>query len=175
MAKKDKENLQDQTNLSEQLERSMKKQRQLQLDINLGRAEDIELFKKRIDLEKKFRKIAKENKESIEAGLEKADNLGESIENSIKSIPILGPAIIDKFGLSNLGDQFKNIFADTLKGGIKPIGKFLMGPTGIVAGIAAIALAFRQVRKASFDLAENLGVSRSKGFIVRIERFSTGV
>ena len=162
MAKKDTENLQDQTNLSEQLERSMKKQRQLQLDINLGRAEDIELFKKRIDLEKKFRKLAKENKESIEAGLEKAENLGETIENSIKSIPILGPAIIDRFGLSGLGDEFKNIFADTLKGGIKPIGAFLMGPTGIVAGIAAIALAFRQIRKASFDLAENLGVSRKE-------------
>ena len=46
--------LTEQLNLTEQLERSLKKQRALQFDINLKRAEDVELFEKRIDLEKKF-------------------------------------------------------------------------------------------------------------------------
>ena len=37
-----------------------------------------------------------------------------------------------------------------------------MGPAGIAAAFAGILLAIRAIRKASFDLADNLGVSRKE-------------
>ena len=154
--------LTEQLSLSEQLERSLKKQRALQFDINLKRAEDVELFEKRIDLEKKFQKFAKDNAQFLEDGLDKAGDLGTTIEDSIKGIPLIGSTLVDKFGLADLGKQFQNLFADTLKGGVKPIGAFLMGPAGIAAAFAGILLAIRAIRKASFDLADNLGVSRKE-------------
>ena len=154
--------LTEQLNLTEQLERSLKKQRALQFDINLKRAEDVELFEKRIDLEKKFQKFAKDNAQFLEDGLDKAGDLGTTIEDSIKGIPLIGSTLVDKFGLADLGKQFQNLFADTLKGGIAPIGKFLMGPAGIAAAFAGILLAIRAIRKASFDLSEDLGVSRKE-------------
>ena len=64
-----------------------------------------------------------------------AGDLGDTIEESIKGIPLIGATLVDKFGLTDLGKQFQNLFADTLKGGIAPIGKFLMGPAGIAASI----------------------------------------
>ena len=45
--------LTEQLSLSEQLERSLKKQRGLQGQINLGKAKQVDLFEKQIDLEKK--------------------------------------------------------------------------------------------------------------------------
>ena len=161
----------EQGNLIEQLNRSLKKQRGLQGQINLKKAEQVELFEKQIDLEKKFQKFAKENAQFVEDGLESAGDLGKTIEDSIKGIPLIGSTLVDKFGLKNLGDQFKNIFADTLKGGIKPIGKFLMGPAGIAAAFAGILLAVRAIRKASFDLSEDLGVSRkeAKGLLPELK------
>ena len=163
--------LQEQLNLSTQLERSLKKQRQLQFDINLGRAADVEGSKERIDLEKKFRKFAKENSEFLEKNLDAAGDLGKNIEDSIAGIPLIGGMLVDKLGLKDLGEQFQNLFADTLKGGIAPIGKFLMGPAGIAAAIAGILLAIRAIRKASFDLAEDLGVSReeAKGLLPELK------
>ena len=167
----DKKTMEDQLNLSTQLERSLKKQRQLQFDINLGRAADVEGSKERIDLEKKFRKFAKENSEFLEKNLDAAGDLGKNIEDSIAGIPLIGGMLVDKLGLKDLGEQFQNLFADTLKGGIAPIGKFLMGPAGIAAAIAGILLAIRAIRKASFDLAEDLGVSReeAKGLLPELK------
>ena len=154
--------LQEQLNLSKQLERSLKKQRGLQGQINLGKSADIEGAKERIDLEKKFQKFAKENAEFLENGLETMDDLGKTIEDSVKSIPLIGSTLVDKFQLKDLGEKFKDLFGDVLKGGIAPIGKFLMGPTGIAAAFAGILLAVRAIRKASFDLSEDLGVSRKE-------------
>ena len=163
--------LQEQLNLSKQLERSLKKQRGLQGQINLGRAADVEGSKERIDLEKKFQKFAKENAEFLEKNLDAAGDLGDTIEESIAGIPLIGATLVDKFQLKDLGEQFQNLFADTLKGGIAPIGKFLMGPAGIAAAIAGILLAIRAIRKASFDLAEDLGVSReeAKGLLPELK------
>ena len=163
--------LTEQLNLTEQLERSLKKQRALQLDINLKRAEDVELFEKRIDLEKKFQKFAKDNAQFLEDGLDAAGDLGTTIEDSIKGIPLIGSTLVDKFQLKDLGKQFQDLFADTLKGGIAPIGKFLMGPAGIAAAFAGILLAIRAIRKASFDLADDLGVSRkeAKGLLPELK------
>mgnify|MGYP003114607485 CR=1 FL=1 len=158
----DKKTMEDQLNLSKQLERSLKKQRGLQGQINLGKAEQVDLFEKQIDIEKKFQKFAKENAQFLEDGLESAGDLGKTIENSIKGIPLIGSTLVDKFQLKDLGEQFQNLFADTLKGGIAPIGKFLMGPAGIAAAFAGILLAIRAIRKASFDLSEDLGVSREE-------------
>ena len=154
--------LQEQLNLSKQLERSLKKQRGLQGQINLGKAEQVDLFEKQIDIEKKFQKFAKENAQFLEDGLESAGDLGKTIEDSIKGIPLIGSTLVDKFQLKDLGEQFQNLFADVLKGGIAPIGKFLMGPAGIAAAFAGILLAVRAIRKASFDLSEDLGVSRKE-------------
>ena len=167
----DKKTMEDQLNLSKQLERSLKKQRGLQGQINLGKAEQVDLFEKQIDIEKKFQKFAKENAQFLEDGLESAGDLGKTIENSIKGIPLIGSTLVDKFQLKDLGEQFQNLFADTLKGGIAPIGKFLMGPAGIAAAIAGILLAIRAIRKASFDLAEDLGVSReeAKGLLPELK------
>ena len=167
----DKKTMEDQLNLSKQLERSLKKQRGLQGQINLGKAEQVDLFEKQIDIEKKFQKFAKENAQFLEDGLESAGDLGKTIENSIKDIPLIGSTLVDKFQLKDLGEQFQNLFADTLKGGIAPIGKFLMGPAGIAAAIAGILLAIRAIRKASFDLAEDLGVSReeAKGLLPELK------
>ena len=64
--------------------------------------------------------------------------------------------------LKDLGEQFQNLFADTLKGGVKPIGHFLMGPAGISCSICRYIISVRAIRKASFDLADNLGVSRKE-------------
>ena len=167
----DKKTMEDQLNLSKQLERSLKKQRGLQGQINLGKAEQVDLFEKQIDIEKKFQKFAKENAQFLEDGLESAGDLGKTIENSIQGIPLIGSTLVDKFQLKDLGEQFQNLFADTLKGGIAPIGKFLMGPAGIAAAIAGILLAIRAIRKASFDLAEDLGVSReeAKGLLPELK------
>ena len=154
--------LQEQLNLTDQIERSLKKQRALQGQINLGKAEQVELFEKQIDLEKQFQKFAKENAEFLENGLETMDDLGKTIEDSVKSIPLIGSTLVDKFQLKDLGEKFKDLFGDVLKGGIAPIGKFLMGPTGIAAAFAGILLAVRAIRKASFDLSEDLGVSRKE-------------
>ena len=154
--------LTEQLSLSEQLERSLKKQRGLQGQINLGKAKQVDLFEKQIDLEKKFRKFAKDNAEALEKNLGAAGDLGDTIEESIAGIPLIGGILVDKLGLKDLGEQFQNLFADTLKGGVKPIGAFLMGPAGIAAAFAGILLAIRAIRKASFDLADNLGVSRKE-------------
>ena len=154
--------LQEQLNLSKQLERSLKKQRALQGQINLGKAEQVELFEKQIDLEKQFQKFAKDNAQFVEDGLEKMEDLGKTIEDSVKSIPLIGSTLVDKFQLKDLGEKFQDLFADVLKGGIAPIGKFLMGPAGIAAAFAGILLAVRAIRKASFDLSEDLGVSRKE-------------
>ena len=68
----DKKTMEDQLNLSKQLERSLKKQRGLQGQINLGKAEQVDLFEKQIDIEKKFQKFAKENSEFLEKNLDAA-------------------------------------------------------------------------------------------------------
>ena len=154
--------LTEQLNLTDQIERSLKKQRALQGQINLGKAEQVELFEKQIGLEKQFQKFAKDNAQFVEDGLEKMEDLGKTIEDSVKSIPLIGSTLVDKFQLKDLGEQFQNLFADTLKGGIAPIGRFLMGPSGIAAAFAGILLAVRAIRKASFDLSEDLGVSRKE-------------
>ena len=154
--------LTEQLNLPDQIERSVKKQRALQGQINLGKAEQVELFEKQIDLEKQFQKFAKDNAQFVEDGLEKMEDLGKTIEDSVKSIPLIGSTLVDKFQLKDLGEKFQDLFADVLKGGIAPIGKFLMGPTGIAAAFAGILLAVRAIRKASFDLSEDLGVSRKE-------------
>ena len=36
--------------------------------------------------------------------------------------------LVDK-SIKDLGEQFQNLFADVLKGGVKPIGKFLFNGT----------------------------------------------
>ena len=154
--------LTEQLNLTDQIERSLKKQRALQGQINLGKAEQVELFEKQIDLEKQFQKFAKENAEFLENGLETMDDLGKTIEDSVKSIPLIGSTLVDKFQLKDLGEKFKDLFGDVLKEGIAPIGRFLMGPAGIAAAFAGILLAVRAIRKASFDLSEDLGVSRKE-------------
>ena len=154
--------LTEQLNLTDQIERSLKKQRALQGQINLGKAEQVELFEKQIDLEKQFQKFAKDNAQFVEDGLEKMEDLGKTIEDSVKSIPLIGSTLVDKFQLKDLGEKFKDLFGDVLKEGIAPIGRFLMGPTGIAAAFAGILLAVRAIRKASFDLSEDLGVSRKE-------------
>lgn len=72
--------------------------------------------------------------------------------------------LIDAFGLKDLGEQFQNVFLDTIKSGgsLKAVSTFLMGPAGIAAAFAGILLAIRAIRKASFDLSEDLGVSRKE-------------
>ena len=154
--------LTEQLNLTNQIERSIKKQRALQGQINLGKAEQVELFEKQIDLEKQFQKFAKDNAQFVEDGLEKMEDLGKTIEDSVKSIPLIGSTLVDKFQLKDLGEKFKDLFGDVLKEGIAPIGRFLMGPAGIAAAFAGILLAVRAIRKASFDLSEDLGVSRKE-------------
>ena len=154
--------LTEQLNLTDQIERSLKKQRALQGQINLGKAEQVELFEKQIDLEKQFQKFAKDNAQFVEDGLEKMEDLGKTIEDSVKSIPLIGSTLVDKFQLKDLGEKFKDLFGDVLKEGIAPIGRFLMGPAGIAAAFAGILLAVRAIRKASFDLSEDLGVSRKE-------------
>ena len=154
--------LTEQLNLTDQIERSLKKQRALQGQINLGKAEQVELFEKQIDLEKQSQKFAKDNAQFVEDGLEKMEDLGKTIEDSVKSIPLIGSTLVDKFQLKDLGEKFKDLFGDVLKEGIAPIGRFLMGPAGIAAAFAGILLAVRAIRKASFDLSEDLGVSRKE-------------
>ena len=154
--------LTEQLNLTDQIERSLKKQRALQGQINLGKAEQVDLFEKQIDIEKKFQKFAKDNAQFVEDGLEKMEDLGKTIEDSVKSIPLIGSTLVDKFQLKDLGEKFKDLFGDVLKEGIAPIGRFLMGPAGIAAAFAGILLAVRAIRKASFDLSEDLGVSRKE-------------
>ena len=104
-------------------------------------------------------------------------DLGETLKIRLKVIPLIGATLVDKFGLTDLGKQFQNLFADTLKAGIAPIGKFLMGPAGIAAAFAGILLAIRAIRKASFDLADRFRCfeKRSKRFITSVKRFSNGV
>ena len=56
-----------------------------------------------------------------------AGDLGDTIEESIAGIPLIGGTLVDKLGLKDLGEQFQNLFADTLKGGVAPIGSILNG------------------------------------------------
>ena len=97
--------LTEQLNLTDQIERSLKKQRALQGQINLGKAEQVELFEKQIDLEKQSQKFAKDNAQFVEDGLEKMEDLGKTIEDSVKSIPLIGSTLVDKFQLKDLGEK----------------------------------------------------------------------
>ena len=167
----DTKDLQNNVNLQTQLERSLENQTKLQEGLNVKYARGKDILRERLEQEEEFVKFAEKNAAALEEGLTNAEDLGNAIEESVKNIPFIGASLVDKFQLKDLGEQFQNLFADTLKGGIAPIGKFLMGPAGIAAAIAGILLAIRAIRKASFDLAEDLGVSReeAKGLLPELK------
>ena len=158
----DTKDLQNNVNLQTQLERSLANQTKLQEGLNVKYARGKDILRERLEQEEEFVKYAEKNAAALEEGLTSAEDLGKAIEESVKNIPFIGASLVDKFQLNDLGEQLQNLFADTLKGGIAPIGKFLMGPAGIAAAFAGILLAIRAIRKASFDLSEDLGVSREE-------------
>jgi hypothetical protein len=121
-------------------------------------------LQKQIDKSKELTKLYEKNSESIGQQLESLGDVGNTIENSVKGIPFIGGMLIDAFGLKDLGEQFQNVFLDTIKSGgsLKAVSAFLMGPAGIAAAFVGILLAVRAVQKASFDLSEDLGVSKKE-------------
>jgi len=150
------------------LQQEITKEQQDQVDlsklIEKGGTAINEALQKQIDKSKELVKFYERNSEAIGQQLEDVGDLGDTIENSIKGIPLIGPTLIDKFQLKDLSDKLQGVFLDTIKpgGGISAVGKFLMGPAGIAAAFAGILLAIRAIRKASFDLSEDLGVSRKE-------------
>jgi len=150
------------------LQQEITKEQQDQVDlsklIEKGGTAINEALQKQIDKSKELTKLYKKNAESIGQQLDSLEDVGDTIEKSIKGIPFIGGMLIDAFGLKDLGEQLQNVFLDTIKSGgsLKAVSAFLMGPTGIAAAFAGILLAIRAIRKASFDLAENLGVSRKE-------------
>jgi len=150
------------------LEQEITKEQQDQADlsklIEKGGTAINAALQKQIDKSKELTKLYERNSETIGQQLESLEDVGSTIENSIKGIPFIGGMLIDAFGLKDLGDQLQNVFLDTIKSGgsLQSMSKFLMGPAGIAAAFAGIFLAIRAVRKASFELAGDLGVSRKE-------------
>ena len=75
-------------------------------------------LQKQIDKSKELTKLYEKNSESIGQQLESLGDVGNTIENSVKGIPFIGGMLIDAFGLKDLGEQFQNVFLDTIKSSI---------------------------------------------------------
>tara|TARA_A100001515_G_scaffold135472_1_gene126453 strand:- start:21 stop:1328 length:1308 start_codon:yes stop_codon:yes gene_type:complete len=150
--------------LSQEITKELESQKDLTALLEKGGTAINDALRKQIEISKDLVKFYERNSEAIGQQLEDVGDLGDTIEDSIKGIPLIGPTLIDKFQLKDLGEQLQGVFLDTIKpgGGISAVGKFLMGPAGIAAAFAGILLAIRAIRKASFDLAEDLGVSREE-------------
>ena len=150
------------------LQKEITKEKEYQKDLSKGiemSAGNINaLLQSQLDKSKALTEIYEKNAESIGQQLESLDDVGSTIEKSVKSIPFIGGMLIDAFGLKDLGEQLQNVFLDTIKSGgsLKAVSAFLMGPAGIAAAFAGILLVIRSIRKASFDLSEDLGVSRKE-------------
>jgi len=150
--------------LQQEITKELKDQADLTALLEKGGTAINDALRKQIEISKDLVKFYERNSEAIGQQLEDVGDLGDTIENSIKGIPLIGPTLIDKFQLKDLGEQLQGVFLDTIKpgGGISAVGKFLMGPAGIAAALAGVLLAIRAIRKASFDLSEDLGVSREE-------------
>ena len=148
--------------LQQEITKEKKEQADLTALLEKGGTAINDALQTQIDKSKELVKLYEKNEESIGKQLDDVEDLGDTIEKAIKNIPLIGPTLIDKFELKDLGKQLQTQFLGILQGNFKQLGAFLMGPTGIAAALAGILLAIRAIRKASFDLAENLGVSRKE-------------
>ena len=148
--------------LQQEITKEKKEQADLTALLEKGGTAINDALQTQIDKSKELVKLYEKNEESIGKQLDDVEDLGDTIEKAIKNIPLIGPTLIDKFELKDLGKELQTQFLGILQGNFKQLGAFLMGPTGIAAALAGILLAIRAIRKASFDLAENLGVSRKE-------------
>ena len=150
--------------LQQEITKEKEDQKDLSKNIEKSAGNTNALLQSQLDKSKALTETYEKNAEAIGQQLESLDDVGSTIEKSVKSIPFIGGMLVDKFGLKDLGEQFQNIFLDTIKSGgsLRAVSAFLMGPAGIAAAFVGILLAVRAVRKASFDLSEDLGVSRKE-------------
>ena len=150
--------------LQQEITKEKEDQKDLSKNIEKSAGNTNALLQSQLDKSKALTETYEKNAEAIGQQLESLDDVGSTIEKSVKSIPFIGGMLVDKFQLNDLGEQFQNIFLDTIKSGgsLRAVSAFLMGPAGIAAAFVGILLAVRAVRKASFDLSEDLGVSRKE-------------
>ena len=127
--------------------------------------EELELAKELGNLDSA---AAKRNKKE----LDKAKQLGNTIQSSIESIPVLGGTFSKALGLENLGERMAEAFdAEDIKGAFATIltgqasfnklsAKNVWG--AILAAILATAAALRFLIGGAKDLAGNLGIAASQ-------------
>ena len=150
--------------LQQEITKEKEDQKDLSKNIEKSAGNTNALLQSQLDKSKALTETYEKNAESIGQQLESLEDVGSTIEKSIKGIPFIGGMLIDKFGLKDLGEQLQGVFLKTIQSGgsLKAVSAFLMGPAGIAAAFAGILLAIRAIRKASFDLSEDLGVSRNE-------------
>jgi len=156
MANKD---LVDNLNLQQKIEESLKNQKAAQLDINLKRAESVKYAQQVIDREKEFQKFAKENSEILGKSLDRAQNIGDSLEEKIKNLPFLGGFLVDKLGIKNIGEDLQNAVVSVVKGDLSSAVSILSKGGILFAGLTAIFLLVRSIGRQFRDLAGELGTS----------------